>query len=132
MRFEKLVIVLYLVLREFVLELYSPDVFERYFFKGYKRLGKFTVTAYESSEISCGKFSDGRTAINMKVDYGICAIDPEVIPLGVVLYIPDYGYFITADTGKKVKGRIIDIYLKSIEACKRFGNKVLSVYLVKF
>src|SRR5690606_24522080 len=38
------------------------------------------------------------------------AADPDVFPIGSVLYIPDYGYGVVADTGSAIKGHKIDLY----------------------
>ena len=39
------------------------------------------------------------TATGALARYGVCAVDPRVIPLGTRLYVPGYGYAIAADTG---------------------------------
>lgn len=43
------------------------------------------------------------------LDYGICAVDPTVIPLGTVVYVPGYGRCLASDIGGLVKGNTIDL-----------------------
>jgi len=130
----KVILILYFLLRECIPYVYVPEIdfaFQQSF-KGYKYLGEFKITAYESGKKSCGKWANGRTALNMKVDFGICAVDPKIIPLGQIIYIRNLGYFITADTGKLVKGKVIDVYINSYQKCKLFSKKFKRVYLVRF
>lgn len=118
----------------FTYTLNAPDidfVFSKSF-KGYRYIGEFKITAYESSEKSCGIWADGRTALNLRVAKGICAVDPDIIPLGSIIYIKEIGYFIAVDTGKSIKGRMIDIFLPTIKECQEFGIKYRRVYTVKF
>ncbi len=51
----------------------------------------------------------GITATGVRVDRGIIAVDPSVIPLGTRMYIPGYGYGIAADTGGGINGNMIDL-----------------------
>lgn len=41
----------------------------------------------------------------------VCAVDPNVIPLGKTVTIKGLGTFIARDTGGAVKGHIIDVYI---------------------
>jgi rare lipoprotein A len=66
---------------------------------------------------------------------GIVAADPVVLPLGSRIRVTDAGaysgtYTVT-DTGKKVCGRHIDIYLSSRVAAKEFGRKVVLVQVLE-
>jgi 3D (Asp-Asp-Asp) domain-containing protein len=51
----------------------------------------------------------GITTTGARVDRGIVAVDPKVIPLGTRLFIPGYGRAVAADTGSAVIGNIIDL-----------------------
>ncbi|TBL70049.1 3D domain-containing protein [Paenibacillus thalictri] len=60
------------------------------------------------------------------------AADPNVFPLGTVLYIPGYGYGIVADTGSMVKGNRIDLYFETKDQIyKEWGKKTVNVFVVK-
>ncbi len=52
---------------------------------------------------------DGITATGARLDVGIVAVDPRVIPLGTRLYIPGYGFAVAADTGGAITGNRIDL-----------------------
>lgn len=60
------------------------------------------------------------------------AADPKVLPLGSILYIPDYGYAIVADTGSAIKGQKIDLYFATTkQVYKEWGKKSVVVQLIK-
>jgi 3D (Asp-Asp-Asp) domain-containing protein len=58
------------------------------------------------------------------------AVDPRVIPLGTRLHIEGVGIRIAEDTGKKIKGKKLDLFLSSIGACTRFGVRSRQVYIL--
>jgi 3D (Asp-Asp-Asp) domain-containing protein len=43
------------------------------------------------------------------VDRGICAVDPEFIPLGTRFVVPGYGLCVAADVGGGIKGWKVDL-----------------------
>lgn len=59
------------------------------------------------------------------VPYQTIAVDPDVIPLGSVVYVPGYGDMVAEDTG--VSGYAIDIAMDSNSACYDFGVQTLTV-----
>lgn len=60
------------------------------------------------------------------------AADPKVLPLGSILYVPDYGYAVVADTGSAIKGRKIDLYFSTTkQVYKEWGKKSVEVQLIK-
>ena len=65
---------------------------------------------------------------------GTAAADPAVLPLGTVIRVagagPYSGQYLVKDTGNKVNGRHIDIYMPTVAEAKRFGRKRVSVFLV--
>jgi len=129
----KVILMLYILLKEFVIEVYAPGIKEKITdgYKGMEYRGYYEITAYEGSKISCGRWADGRTAMNLPARPGVIAVDPKEIRLGSIVYIEKLGYFIAVDTGKKIKGKIIDVYFRSIRECKRFGRRRLRVWVVK-
>jgi uncharacterized protein YabE (DUF348 family)/3D (Asp-Asp-Asp) domain-containing protein len=51
----------------------------------------------------------GITATGVRVDRGVVAVDPSVIPLGTRMFIPGYGHGTAADTGGAIRGSVIDL-----------------------
>lgn len=74
---------------------------------------------------------EGKTASGKQAREGICAADPDVLPLGSRVRVHDAGAYSgeceIADTGRAIKGREIDIYLASDRAAKEFGKKKVRV-----
>jgi len=72
----------------------------------------------------------GRTASGLPVRRGVVAVDPKLIPLGTKLFVPGYGPGIAADVGVAIKGRIIDVWMPSDAAARKWGRKsvVITIY----
>lgn len=86
-------------------------------------LGTYEVTAYAGDEITATG--------TVPVPYRTVAVDPQVIPLGTVLYIEGVGEVVAEDTGSAVKGKVIDIYLPGTEAETRsWGRQSRQVWRV--
>lgn len=62
---------------------------------------------------------DGTPAIAYKT----CAVDPKVIPLQSMVYVPTIGWLRANDTGNAIKGAIIDIAMPSREAAWAWGRR---------
>ena len=131
MKYMKIIITLYLFFKTFLSFVYTPNIDFLISYR-YRYLGVFRITAYEHTEISCDYSADERTSLNLKVAPGICAVDPNVIPIGSILYISGLGYFVAGDIGGKIKGNRIDIYIPTVEECRKFGIKYKSVFKVNF
>ena len=58
------------------------------------------------------------------------AVDPELIPLGTELLI-DGERYLAEDTGRLIKGKIIDIYFDTHEEAMRYGRQNKKVYIRK-
>jgi 3D (Asp-Asp-Asp) domain-containing protein len=83
--------------------------------------GSFVATAY------CLR---GRTAMGHGVRRGIIAADPRVLKLGsrVNLGAGAYsGQYLVSDTGGKIKGRKIDIWVPSCTEARRFGRRTVTI-----
>jgi 3D (Asp-Asp-Asp) domain-containing protein len=81
----------------------------------------FQATAY------CLK---GRTASGVNTRPGVIAADPRVLPLGTVVHIRAGRYtgtYTVLDTGGRIKGHTIDIYLPDYVEAKRFGRQRIKV-----
>ena len=101
-------------------------------------LGTYTVTAYCSCEICCGKWAKDRPAGKV---YGAAGeeLTPGVsvagwLPLGTRVMIDGHEYTVQDRTAKWVRdkydGRIIDIYFDSHEAAWSWGKRRLEVYKI--
>lgn len=71
------------------------------------------------------------TATGMHAGHGIVAVDPDIIPLGTMLYIPGYGHAIAADTGGMIEGHMIDLCMESYEDAIEFGRRDIEVYVLQ-
>lgn len=73
------------------------------------------------------------TFMELPVDTGIIAVDPNVIPLGSLVWVEGYGYAIAADTGNReyIGGNRIDIFLPSKEKAEQWGVKRVRVKLIR-
>lgn len=65
---------------------------------------------------------------------GIVAADPDILPLGTIIRVtgagPYNGRYVVTDTGSKVVGHHIDVYLASDIEAKRFGKKRVRVQVL--
>lgn len=88
--------------------------------------GSFRATAYAQTGITkSGEWTHRH----------VVAADPDVLPIGSRIKIRRAGKYsgeyVVADTGSKVLGRHLDIYMPSEEACKRFGTKMVKVRVIE-
>ena len=79
----------------------------------------FTVTAYCNGKT---------TAAGTRVSEGFVAADPRVLPLGTVIRLAGLdgrynGTYTVMDTGPKVRGRRLDLYLRDCAEAVRFGRR---------
>lgn len=69
----------------------------------------------------------GITKQGHKVRRGIIAVDPEIIPLNTVVFIESpksaRGYYIASDTGRVIKGDIIDIWVPTCREAIKWGRR---------
>jgi 3D (Asp-Asp-Asp) domain-containing protein len=73
----------------------------------------------------------GRTASGKQVRRGMVAADRRVLPLGTKVRLKNAGRYSgvyrVEDTGGKIRGRKIDIYMPSRGAAKQFGRQTVKV-----
>src|SRR3954467_5552046 len=78
----------------------------------------------------------GTTASGTVTKRGVIAADPRVFPMGTLVH-PDgplrgySGTYRVEDTGRGVKGHVLDIYMPSCAAAKRFGRRRVTVRIVR-
>ncbi|MER3414189.1 MAG: hypothetical protein C4341_08150 [Armatimonadota bacterium] len=99
--------------------------------RGYTRSGVATMeaTAYCLCSI-CGTGS-GRTSLGSEARRGIVAVDPNVIPLGTIVYVEGYGLAIAADTGGAIRGKRIDLCFNSHAEALQFGRRTVRVHVLR-
>lgn len=81
---------------------------------------RFDVTAYCEGEL---------TKSGTPVREGVVAVDPKEVRLGSMVYIWGMGWYKAEDVGGKVKGKVIDIYMKDCQDAKKFGRQRLNVFI---
>lgn len=86
--------------------------------------GSFVATAY------CLR---GKTAMGHGVRSGLIAADPRVLRLGSRISLAGGAYsgnYLVSDTGGKIKGRRLDIWMASCSEARRFGRRNVTVSLL--
>jgi 3D (Asp-Asp-Asp) domain-containing protein len=63
------------------------------------------------------------------VAYGIVAVDPSVIPLGMRMTVPGYGEGVAADTGGAVRGARIDLWFATRAEALAWGMRTVTITL---
>lgn len=66
-----------------------------------------------------------------RVKRGLVAVDPNIIPLGMRLYIPGYGYAYSSDTGSAIKGKRIDLFVENKTDSRNWEYKKVDVYILE-
>lgn len=92
------------------------------------------VTAYAPHDNKSGicalNNNNPRTSLGQVPNRGIIAVDPQRIPYGSKVFIPDIGIVIAGDTGynlRKYNGVAIDVYFNTHEDALKWGVKYLEV-----
>lgn len=88
--------------------------------------GRYTATAYSVT---------GITASGIYTNRHVVAADPSILPIGTIVKIRHagryQGEYVVADTGRKIVGRRLDIYMPSTGACMKFGKRIVKVKVIK-
>ena len=87
---------------------------------------KFTATAYSA---------EGQTASGKQTREGrTIAADPAVLPIGTRIEVRDAGpysgQYVVQDSGRKIGGREIDIFIDNPAEAKKFGKKPVRVRVI--
>jgi 3D (Asp-Asp-Asp) domain-containing protein len=72
----------------------------------------------------------GRTASGQYVRPGVIAADPRVLPLGTVVHLRAGKYtgtYTVLDTGARIKGRLIDVYVPNYKDAVEFGRRQVKI-----
>lgn len=93
----------------------------------YKKVMRMQSTAYTPYDGG----GSGRTASGNVAGKGHAAVDPNVIPMGSLLFIEGYGYALADDIGGGINGQIVDVGVDDLDQAYRWGNRRVNVYLVQ-
>lgn len=97
-------------------------------------LGLMLVGTRPMSFVATADSVRGVTAKGTVTHQGIVAADPAILPLGSVIRVSGAGAYsgryVVTDTGPKVVGRHIDIYMPSRSEARLFGIKRVVVRIV--
>jgi len=84
----------------------------------------FNATAY------CLK---GRTASGIDTRPGVIAADPRVLPMGTVVHLRAgryTGYYKVMDTGSRIRGRRVDVYVPTYSEAVAFGRRQVKIKVI--
>ena len=88
--------------------------------------GTYDATAYAVS---------GITASGEWTHRHVVAADPDVLPIGTRIKIKHArrysGEYVVADTGAKISGRKLDIYMPTKDECVHFGTRRVRVWVMQ-
>ena len=73
----------------------------------------------------------GKTASGLPCTKGVVAVDPKLIPLFTQMHVPGYGKAIAADVGVAIKGRIIDLWMPTDAAARKWGRRTLTITIYR-
>jgi 3D (Asp-Asp-Asp) domain-containing protein len=85
----------------------------------------FSATAYSLN---------GQTASGAYVRRGVIAADPRIIPLGSVVQITAgkySGVYTVLDTGRVIKGKIVDLWMPSYREAINFGRQQVKIRVLR-
>ena len=75
------------------------------------------------------------TAAGVGVRDGVVAADPHVLPLGTVIRLESAGRYngtyTVLDTGARVKGRRLDVFVRDCGEARKFGRQDVRVSIVR-
>ena len=88
------------------------------------------IICYSTAYTGSGKTFSGLTCIRKADGISTISVDPNVIPLGSMLYIEGYGYAVAADTGASIKGNKVDVYFNTLQECYDWGARNVKVIIL--
>ncbi|OEG70289.1 hypothetical protein ATZ36_05080 [Candidatus Endomicrobiellum trichonymphae] len=91
---------------------------------------KMVATAYYPGDPLAWK-GGTITFLGQKMQSGIVAVDPKVIPLKTRLFISGYGYGYAGDTGALIRGKRIDLGVNNAKEEKSWIFRDVNVYILE-
>lgn len=76
----------------------------------------------------------GRTRMGTQVRRGVIAADPRVLPLGSVVQLRAgkySGVYTVHDTGKRIKGNVIDVWVPDRHEARQFGRQRIKLHVLR-
>ena len=77
----------------------------------------------------------GRTRSGVQVEKGVIAADPRVLPLGTVVQVNAgkySGVYTVHDTGGKIKGNRVDVWMPTNKEARRFGRRNVKLVVLRY
>jgi 3D (Asp-Asp-Asp) domain-containing protein len=77
----------------------------------------------------------GRTATGVEPRQGVIAADPRVLPLGSVVNVRagQYsGVYIVHDTGKRIIGNVVDVWVPTSNEARFFGRRKVKLQVLRY
>lgn len=94
-----------------------------------KRMDMIATAYYPGDPLA---WRDGTvTFLGDKMQRGIVAVDPKIIPLRTRLYISGYGYGYAGDTGSAIIGNRIDLGVNNAQEEKNWMHRKVTVYILE-
>jgi 3D (Asp-Asp-Asp) domain-containing protein len=94
------------------------------------------VDAARSKEFHATAYSlKGRTASGIQTRQGVIAADPRILPLGSVVNVRagEYsGVYIVHDTGKRIKGNVVDVWVPTSGEARVFGRRKVKLQVLRY
>jgi len=88
--------------------------------------GRYIATAYSQT---------GTTKSGLYTHDHVIAADPTILPVGSRIKVRHAGRYsgeyVVADTGQKIVGRKLDIYIPNTKECMRFGKRRVKVTVIE-
>lgn len=75
----------------------------------------------------------GRTASGINTRPGVIAADPRVLPIGTVVHLRSGSYtgtYTVLDTGGRIKGRRVDVYVPTHREAIQFGRRQVKIKVI--
>ena len=111
------------------------------------RSEKETSTGAKSTRLDTEEYNDadlidfhatayclkGRTASGVNTRPGVIAADPSVLPLGTVVHLRAGRYtgtYTVMDTGGRIKGRLVDVYVETHREAMEFGRRQVKIKVI--
>ena len=95
--------------------------------RAHSRRSKAAVMTFQATANSIG----GITKSGLTAKEGLVAADPAILLLGSRIRVTGAGaysgVYTVADTGEKVKGRRIDLYVRTTAEARQFGKRIVKV-----
>ncbi|SCH66765.1 MULTISPECIES: 3D domain-containing protein [unclassified Romboutsia] len=107
-------------------------IYSKYVTKDTKDIEVSDIENYSSITVKATAYAgDTITSTGTTPKWGTIAVDPNVIPYGTKVYIPEFDMiFIAEDTGSAIKGNRIDIFMYTEDNCNQWGVRNIEIYII--